>query len=144
MQVCLLLLELEKFTSLLASFNEFVSQITCDESKECMYRQCEASKNNLDQYKPSSEKQQMAVKYNQWQTMDRRAEKMSITATVGDLFEELKSQTNYFLIIRYLKRKQAVHMEKLISECDGKSILLQVDFSENASCLHRMKFNQHT
>ena len=68
-------------------------------------RQCETCKNNLDQYKTSSKQQQMAVKYNQWQTMDKRAENMSITATVGDLFEELKSQTNYFMIHRYVKRK---------------------------------------
>ena len=67
--------------------------------------------------------------------MDRRAEKMSITATVGDLFEELKSHTNNFLIHHYVKRKQAVHMEKLISECGGISIVLQVDFCENASLL---------
>ena len=86
-----------------ASFNEFVSQITCDESKECMCRQCETWKNNLDQYKTSSKKQQIAVKYNQWQTMERRVEKVSITATVGDLFEELKSQTNYILIHHYVK-----------------------------------------
>ena len=48
----------------------------------------------------------------------------SITATVGDLFKERKSQTNYFLIHNYIKRKQAVHMEKLISQCNGKSIVL--------------------
>ena len=52
---------------------------------------CETCKNNLDQYKSSSEQQQMTIKYNLWQTMDRSAEKMLITATVG---EELKSQTN--------------------------------------------------
>ena len=74
--ICLLLLELEKFTNLYASFNEFVSQITCDELKEC--------KKNLDKYKPSSEQQQMTATYNQWQTMYRSAEKMSITTTVGD------------------------------------------------------------
>lgn len=30
---------------------------------------------------------------------------------------------------------QAVHMKKSISECDDKSIVLRVDFSENTSLL---------
>ena len=36
---------------------------------------------------------------------------------------------------RYVKRIQASHMENLISSCDGKTILLQVDFSEHTSLL---------
>ena len=56
-----------------------------------MYRQSVSCKNNLDQYKTSNKKQQITVKYNQWQTIVRRAEKILITSAVGDLFEELKS-----------------------------------------------------
>ena len=40
-----------------------------------------------------------------------------------------------FLTHRYVKRIQASHMENLISSCDGKTILRQVDFSENATLL---------
>ena len=76
--------------------------------------------------------------------MDRKREKMSITATVGDLFEELNSQINYFLVHRYVKRKQAVHMEKLINECDGKSIYCKLTSLKMLVFLHRMKFNQLT
>ena len=39
------------------------------------------------------------------------------------------------MINLYLKRKQAVQTEKLSTECDGKSIVLQVYFSENAILL---------
>ena len=57
-----------------------------------------------------------------------------IHATVGDIFDDLKSQLTIFLT-HYVKRIQASHMENLISSCDGKTILLQVDFSENVSLL---------
>ena len=110
--VHLLLLELEKFTYLSASFSQFLSQIKCDESKECMYIQCGTCENNLGQCKSSSEPQQMPIKYSQWQTMNRRAEKFSITATVGDIFEERKSQTNYFLIHRYVKKNASCAYEE--------------------------------
>lgn len=39
---------------------------------------------------------------------------------------------------------QAVHMKKSISECDDKSIVLRVDFSENTSLLTQKKFDQLT
>lgn len=72
---------------------------------------------------------------NKWQLSITSGKKRSVTATVGHLFEELKSQANYVLISLYLKRKQTVHIEKLSTECDGKSIVLQVYFSENAILL---------
>ena len=34
-------------------------------------------------------------------------------------------------------------MENLISSCDGKTVLLPVDFSENASLLMQVKSNLH-
>ena len=40
-----------------------------------------------------------------------------------------------FLKHHYVKRIQASHLENLISSCDGKTILLEEDFSENASLL---------
>ena len=67
--------------------------------------------------------------------MDKKAEKVCITAAVSCVFDELKNQVNRFLIHRYIKRKQAAHMEKILHNCDGESILLQIDFSENASLM---------
>ena len=37
------------------------------------------------------------------------------------------------LVHHYVKSKQAAHMEELIASCDGENIVLQVDFSENAT-----------
>ena len=42
------------------------------------------------------------------------------------------SQLKAFLIHSDIKRKQADQMERLIKECDGKSVVIQVDFSDNA------------
>ena len=67
--------------------------------------------------------------------MDKKTEKVCITATVSHAFLELKNQVNNFLIHGYIKRKQAAHMEKLINECDSESVLLQIDFSENADII---------
>ncbi len=38
-----------------------------------------------------------------------------------------------FLLHTYVKRKQEASFKSLVEKCDGKSIVLQVDFSENAT-----------
>ena len=53
--------------------------------------------------------------------------------TVGDCFDELKTQVGPFLLHTYVKRKQAASFKSLVEGCDGKSVVLQVDFSENAT-----------
>ena len=37
------------------------------------------------------------------------------------------------MIHTYVKRKQAAYMDTLISKCDGENVVLQGDFSENAT-----------
>ena len=54
-------------------------------------------------------------------------------ATVGDAFSELKSQLRHFLIHTYVKRRQAAHFSNSILQSSEKSLVLQVDFSENAT-----------
>ena len=57
--------------------------------------------------------------------------------TIQEIFEnQLKrNELKGFLVHRYIKRKQAEHMTKVLSSCDGECILSQVDFSENASLI---------
>lgn len=55
-----------------------------------------------------------------------------MTDTVDAVFNELKKQLSTFLLHTYVKRKQAASFDSLKNSCDGKSIVLQVDFSENA------------
>ena len=53
--------------------------------------------------------------------------------TVDDCFDKLKMQVGPFLLHAYVKRKQAASFKSLVQKCDGKSVVLQVDFSENVT-----------
>ena len=64
---------------------------------------------------------------------NHKTEKIDIIDTISDGFAELKRQLRDFFIHTYVERKQDVYMDTLISKCDGENILLQVDFSENAT-----------
>ena len=55
-------------------------------------------------------------------------------------FEEFKAQEVLKIrkdIHRYVKREQAATFTKVISECDGSSVTLQVDFLENATLIEQ-------
>ena len=65
--------------------------------------------------------------------VDNRVETVDITGTVDDCFDKLKTQVGPFLFHAYVKRKQAACFKSLVQKCDGKSVVLQVDFSENAT-----------
>ena len=56
-----------------------------------------------------------------------------MTDTVDAVFNELKKQLSTFLLHTFVKRKQAASFDSLKNSCDGKSIVLQVDFSENVT-----------
>ena len=73
------------------------------------------------------------MKYYQWKSTDSRTEKVNMSDTVDNIFIELKKQLDNFLPHTFVKRKQAATFDSLKAACDGKSIVLQVDFSENAT-----------
>ena len=62
-----------------------------------------------------------------------KTEKVDIRGTISDVFAELKGQLGDFFTPAYVKRKQDVYMDTLISKCDGENVVFQVDFSENAT-----------
>ena len=127
----LLLTALRGHTALLVEFRPFIDQITCDSSsKACMYSECSTCKSKIDNYSPKNDTD--TITYQQWQNNDK-IEKIDINSTVKDAFEKLKSLLKEFLIHTYVKRKQAKYMTELISNVDGKKVLLQIDFSENAT-----------
>ena len=131
--VRLLLVALKEHTALSIEFRRFINQVTCDsEQKNCMSRECEKCKGFFDTFAPKNPSD--ALKYYQWQkNCNDKVEKVEVLATVGDAFNELEKQLRYFLVHTYVKRKQSAHMADLISKCNGKNIVLQVDFSENAT-----------
>ena len=62
-----------------------------------------------------------------------RIEKVVLTHTVDATFCELKKHLSTFLLHTFVKREQAASFDSLNKTCDGKSIVFQVDFSENAT-----------
>ena len=130
--VRLLLVALKEHTSLPVEFHEFISRVTCDsDAQACLKSQCEACKDRIDNFTPSNGSD--ALRYLQWQNTNSRVEKVEIIGTVEDAFTSLKTQLKPFLLHTYVKRKQAAHLDKLVSNCDGENAVLQVDFSENAT-----------
>ena len=130
--VRLLLVALKEHTSLNVEFAAFVQQVTCDANlKECMTRECPRCATLIDEFTPSNKS--TTVQYYQWKSTDNRVEKIANTDTVEKIFDELKKQLNPFLLHTHVKRKQAASFDHLKSSCDGTSIVLQVDFSENAT-----------
>ena len=134
----LILSVLECHTDLSSKFDELVKQVTCNDScKDCIYRRCDECRDYLEAFKPSPDEGEILTKYQQWQTLDKKPEKVTITATIHDIFDALRAQLNDFLVHRFIKRNQAAHFAQLIAGCDGCSVVLQVDFSENATLLQQ-------
>ena len=75
------------------------------------YSHCRKKINDFTPENPAD-----AIKFHQWLTND----KIEILGTVTDAFSSLKKQLRVFLIHAYVKRKQAVHLDASISECDTK------------------------
>ena len=125
--VRLLLVALREHSSLSTEFSSFIEQVTCDAtSKKCMTRECSTCVDLIDEFVPQSSS--VILQYYQWKSTDSRIEKVVMTDTV-----ELKKQLSTFLLHTFVKRKQAASFDSLKNSCDGKSIVLQVDFSENAT-----------
>ena len=88
----LILTVLEHFTKLSSKYNEFVNQVTCWKfSKDCIYRRCGDCKNLLETFKPSPEDGDTLTKYQQWQSLKKKSEKVTITATVNAVFNDLRA-----------------------------------------------------
>ncbi|XP_071950782.1 uncharacterized protein [Antedon mediterranea] len=137
--VRLILLTLKPVTNLPDSTSLFTDMIVCSmESKACMIQKCQDCVNKIELFAPSEEALDLLVKYHQWQNLSGEGvDKVEIMASIGDIFAELKRQLNPFLIHSYIKQSQAACMERLKTNVDGKNVLLQVDFSENASLINQ-------
>lgn len=75
------------------------------------------------------------IKYQQWQkNCNDKVEKVEIMGTVTDAFSELKKVALIFFD-SYLCQKEtgSTFFSALVSKCDEKHVVLQVDFAENAT-----------
>lgn len=131
--VRLLLAALKNHTSLPNDVNRFSNSMMCSEiTKGCATRECTNCKDKLQGYAPQTDDNHL-IKYYQWQK--DQVEKVEITSSVTEAFVHLQQLLNTFLMHVYIKRKQAGHIKMLKESVDGITILMQVDFSENASLL---------
>lgn len=96
-----------------------------------MTGKCLKCKDAIDKFAP--ENSSSIAHYQQWQSVDKHTEKYDNTGTAEECFLELKAQVQSFLLHTYIKWKQSASFKSLVKECDGKSVVLQVDFSENAT-----------
>ena len=98
--ICLILSVLENHTSLSSKFDDFVQQVTCDQtSKDCIYQRCDNCRDLLETFKPMPNEGALLTKYHQWQTCNKKTEKIVfITATADAIFDDLRSQLNGFLV----------------------------------------------
>jgi hypothetical protein len=69
--------------------------------------------------------------------MKTKTVKLSTERSVSDAFAELKVQLKPFLLHTFVKRKQASHFDEVKAQVNGKKIVLQVDYSENFSCVEQ-------
>ena len=133
--VRLLLIALNQITGLKTNFGEFVAQVTCDENhKDCIDRSCLVCKNFLSEFEPN-QVEECNLAYYQWQAQDKRMEKVLLQSSPKQIFEELEHQLKYFLIHRYVKKQQSKVFDALVSSCNHEKVVLQLDFSENASLI---------
>ena len=95
-----------------------------------MSGKCSECKDAIDKFAPDNSSS--IAHYQQWRTVNNRME-VNITRTVEECFLELKVQVCPFLLHTYVKRKQSESFKFLVNECDDSSVVLQVDFSENAT-----------
>ena len=97
--ICLILSVLENHTSLSSKFDDFVQQVTCDQTcKDCIYQHCDNCRDLLETFKSMPDEGALLTKCHQWQTCDKKTEKIFITATVDAIFDDLRSQLNGFLV----------------------------------------------
>ena len=85
-----------------------------------MSNECSHCRNKIDDFTPENPAD--AIKFHQWLTNDK-IEKVEILGTVTNTFSSQKKQLQVFLIHTYVKRKQAAHLDALISECDTKKVV---------------------
>ncbi|KAK6186815.1 hypothetical protein SNE40_006086 [Patella caerulea] len=129
----LLLQSLRSHTTLSSDISEFIEQITCNStSKSCMTQSCLECEEAVENYAPTNP--HTTLEYRQWRNGER-TEIEELKGTVGEAFAELKQQLKGFLLHTYIKRCQSQHLEYLISNSNDQRIVLQVDFSENATIL---------
>lgn len=76
----------------------------------------------------------------QWSTINGRWFKVLPKGALPDVIAGLQQQFPAFLTHSFIKQKQSSHFEAEKKKTDWKHIVIQVDFDENYSIFHRMRY----
>lgn len=96
-----------------------------------MSQKCVQCSKRIDDHSPHTPNK--PLKYLQWQKIDNKAQKFEVLSTVQGAFDALKNKLKYFLIHTYVKREQSEVFNQVKANVNGSGILIQLDFSENAT-----------
>ena len=120
-------------------FREFISTIVCDqESEDCMSSQCEFCRDSIENIHVDVEDESQEISYHIWaKDTTKLPQLISKSETVRDILKGIKSDLKPFLLHTFIKRKQQEWFEMAKSSVDGKTVLVQVDFSENFTIKHQ-------
>ncbi|CAF1346632.1 unnamed protein product [Rotaria sordida] len=115
-----------------ASFRE---ALVCNSNSEkCMSLKCEkcGELKNFDKlFEYDNDIGGKDLLYHQWETIDSKIVKIEKSGTIQDAIDDLKSKTKDFLMHSFITHVQYIHFEDCKQNASPKSIVLQIDFSEN-------------
>ena len=77
------------------------------------------------------------VAWFQWETIDKKVQKIEHEGTIAELIDCLAKQWNTFLAHCYVKDVQSSYYEKLKRKLSPNESVVQVDFSENYQTFHQ-------
>ncbi|CAF3132105.1 unnamed protein product [Rotaria sp. Silwood2] len=113
----------------------FREALVCDSNNEkCISSTCEkcGELKNFDKlFEYDDEIGGKDLVYHQWETFDSKIVKIEKSGTIRDAIDDLKSQTEDFLMHSFITHVQYIHFEDCKQNASPKSIVLQIDFSEN-------------
>ncbi|CAF4819440.1 unnamed protein product, partial [Rotaria sp. Silwood2] len=69
--------------------------------------------------------------YHPWEKFNSKIVKIEKSGTIRDAIDDLKSQTKDFLMHSFITHVQYIQFEDCKQNASPKSIVLQIDFSEN-------------
>ena len=118
-----------------------VNIVVCDRANQkCMHMldiQCSDCQSVKDFYLVNIDNVDTQVAWFQWETIDRKVQKIKHEGTIAELIDCLAKQWNTFLAHCYVKDVQSSYYEKLKRKLGPNESVVQVDFSENYQTFHQ-------
>jgi hypothetical protein len=113
----------------------FTKALVCDDTNEqCMSSECNYCSNNFNlNVEDKVIDETVNIKWFQWSNNGGRAEKTEEEGTVKECIQILSKKVKQYLDHVFIKRQQSNYFEQMKDNSDDKSIVVQVDYSQNFS-----------